>query len=164
MKENESRLLAELLKNSKKSDRELAKALGVSQATVSRTRQKLERDRVIQEYTVIPDFAKLGYELLAITTATFKMSRNEKFTERGANYMKKYPNVILSSRVQGMGKDAVTVSLHKDFTEYENFMLTLKSDWIDAAEDIESMLMSLKGITVKPFSLKYLAEALKPSK
>jgi len=163
MKENEIRLLAELLKNSKKSDRELGKTLGLSQATVSRTRTKLERDRVIQEYTIIPDFAKLGFELFAITTAKFKAPRNEKFTERGVNYMKKYPNIILSSRIQGMGKDAIIVSFHKDFTEYENFMVTLKSDWIDAAEDIESMLISFKGITVKPFSLKYLAEALNPS-
>jgi DNA-binding Lrp family transcriptional regulator len=164
MKESEIRLLAELLKNSKKSDRELARVLKVSQATVSRTRSKLERDRVIQEYSIIPDLTELGFELFAITTAKFKVPRNEKFVERGVNYMKKYPNILFSSRVQGMGKDAVIVSLHKDFTEYENFMVTLKTDWIDAAEDIESILISLKGSIVKPFSLKYLAEALNPSK
>jgi DNA-binding Lrp family transcriptional regulator len=164
MKENEIRLLAELLKNSKKSDRELGKTLGLSQATVSRTRTKLEREGVIQEYTIIPDLTKLGYELLAITTAKFKTVRDEKFIERGTKWMKKYPNVLLSSRSQGMGKDALTVSLHKDFTDYNNFIVTLKSDWADAAEDYDSILVSLKGYNVKPFSLRYLAEALSPSK
>ena len=154
MKETEIKLLAELLKNSKKSDRELAKVLGVSQATASRTRSKLERDRVIQEYTVIPDLTKLGFELMAITTCKFKAPRNDKFIERGIAYMKKYPNVLFSSRAQGMGKDAVIVSLHKDFTDYNTFMVTLKSDWIDAAEDLDGILVSLKGYIVKPFSLK----------
>jgi hypothetical protein len=84
--------------------------------------------------------------------------------ERAVTYMKKHPNVLLSSRAQGMGKDAVTVSLHKDFTDYENFMVVLKSDWIDAVEDEESILVSLKGFTAKPFSLKYLAEMLNHSR
>jgi len=164
MKENEIRLLAELLKNSKKSDRELGKTLGLSQATVSRTRTRLERDGVIQEYTVIPDFAKLGFELFAITTGWFKVPRDEKMQEKARAWMKKYPNIILSSRAQGMGKDAVVVSLHKDFTDYENFMVKLKSDWIDAVENYDSILVSLKGFMAKPFSLRYLAEILNPSK
>jgi DNA-binding Lrp family transcriptional regulator len=164
MKNNEIRLLAELVKNSKKSDRELAKVLRVSQATVSRTRSKLERDRVIQEYTIIPDLTKLGYELIAITTGWFKVPRDEKLMEKAKVWMKKYPNVLFSARAQGMGKDAVTISLHKDFTDYENFMVELKTDWIEDVEDYDSILVSLKGFMAKPFSLKYLAEALSPSK
>src|SRR3990170_5278963 len=164
MKETETKLLAELLKNSKKSDRELGRVLGVSQATVSRIRTKLERNQVIQQYTIIPDFTKLGFELLAITTGKFKVPRNEKFMERAIAWMKKYPNILFSSRAQGMGKDAVIISLHKDFTDYENFMVALKSDWIDSVEDEESILVSLKGIVVKPFSLKYLAEMLNHSR
>jgi len=164
MKGTETKLLAELLKNSKKSDRELGKILGVSQPTVSRTRTKLEKDRVIQEYTIIPDLTKLGFELMAITTGRFKVPRDKKIMEKAIAYMKKFPNILLSSRAQGMGKDAVIISLHEDFTDYENFMVTLKTDWIDIVEDHESILISLKGFTAKPFSLKYLAEILNPSK
>ena len=160
MKKTEIKLLAELLKNSKKSDRELGRILGVSQPTVSRTRTKLEKDRVIQEYTIIPDFTKLGFELMAITTGWFKVPRDKKIMEKATAYMKKFPNILLSSRAQGMGKDAVIISLHKDFTDYENFMVTLKTDWIDIVEDHESILISLKGFVAKPFSLKYLAEML----
>jgi DNA-binding Lrp family transcriptional regulator len=164
MKETEIKLLAELLKNSKKSDRELAKVLGVSQATVSRTRSKLERDGLIQEYTIMPDFSKLGFELFAITTGSYKVLRDEKIIAKGVAHMKKFPNILLSSRCQGMGKDVIAVSLHKDFTDYENFMTELKSNWIDVVENYDSILVSLKGFVAKPFSLKYLAETLSPSK
>lgn len=164
MKKIEAELLAELLKNSKKSDREIGKLLGVSQPTVSRTRYKLEKDGVIQEYTVIPDLAKLGFELMAITTGRFKVPRSKELMEKATAYMKEFPNILLSSRAQGMRKDAVIVSLHENFTEYENFMVTLKTDWSDAVEDMESILISLKGFVAKPFSLKYLAERINPSK
>ena len=164
MKKIEIMLLAELLKNSKKSDRELAKVLGVSQPTVSRTRAKLAREKVIQEYSIVPDLAKLGFELMAFTTSSFTVQRTEKFKERAIAWMKKHPNILLASRAQGMGKDAVIISLHENFTDYENFMVTLKSDWGDIVEDVESILISLKGFVAKPFSLKYLAERINPSK
>jgi DNA-binding Lrp family transcriptional regulator len=41
MKELEGKWLSELLKNSRRSDRELAKAIGVSQPTTTRLRTKL---------------------------------------------------------------------------------------------------------------------------
>ncbi|NIO38282.1 winged helix-turn-helix transcriptional regulator, partial [Candidatus Bathyarchaeota archaeon] len=51
-KELPHQLLRELLKNSKRSDRELAKILGVSQPTVTRTRNRLEKNGMIQDYTI----------------------------------------------------------------------------------------------------------------
>lgn len=164
MKETEIRVLAELLKNSKKSDRDIAKVLGLSQPTVTRTRAKLEREKVIQEYSILPDLTKLGFEFMAITTTSFKVPRTEKFRERAQVWMKKHPNVLLSSRVQGMGKDCLIISLHRDFTDYENFMVTLKSAWANSVKDSESMLISIKGYQAKPFSFKYLSEMLNTSK
>jgi DNA-binding Lrp family transcriptional regulator len=162
MKENEIRLLAELLKNSKKSDREIAKVLGVSQPTVTRTRTKLQREKVIQEYSVLPDLTKLGFELMAFTTASFKVQRNEEFRERAVAWMKQHPNILLASSAQGMGKDCIMITLHKDFTDYEKFMIILKSDWSDSAENIESLLVSIRGFSAKPFSFKYISEMLNP--
>ena len=44
MKKRMMSLLLELLKDSKRSDRELAKILGVSQPTITRLRHKLEKN------------------------------------------------------------------------------------------------------------------------
>jgi len=43
MKEIELKLLAELLNNSRRSDRDLAKVIGTSQPTVTRTRIRLRK-------------------------------------------------------------------------------------------------------------------------
>jgi DNA-binding Lrp family transcriptional regulator len=48
------------MKNSRKSDRQLARAIGTSQPTVTRIRSRLEKEGYIKEYTMIPDFGKLG--------------------------------------------------------------------------------------------------------
>ena len=164
MKKTEIELLAELLKNSKKSDRELGRILGVSQPTVSRTRAKLEKTGLIQEYTVVPDITKLGFELMAITTGRYIVPRTKEIMEKATAYMKKFPNILFSARAQGMGKDAVIISLHQNFTDYENFMANLKLDWGTIVGEQESILISLKGFVAKPFSLRYLAEVIKLSK
>jgi DNA-binding Lrp family transcriptional regulator len=66
LKEIERKLLSELLKNSRRSDRELAKAIGVSQPTTTRLRTKLEKEGYIKEYTIIPNFSKIGYTIMAL--------------------------------------------------------------------------------------------------
>jgi len=50
MKEKMGKVLLELLKDSKKSDREIAKDLGVSQPTISRMRSRLVKEGVIKEF------------------------------------------------------------------------------------------------------------------
>ena len=67
MKDTELKLVSELMKNSRRSDRELARLIGVSQPTVSRMIKNLEKEGIIQEYTMIPDMIKLGIEIVAIT-------------------------------------------------------------------------------------------------
>jgi DNA-binding Lrp family transcriptional regulator len=66
LKDIELRLISELVKNSRRSDRELAKRLGISQPTVSRTRVRLEKQGLI-DYSAIPNLAKLGFEIIAVT-------------------------------------------------------------------------------------------------
>lgn len=65
MKKTEVKLTSELIVNSRRSDGELAKAVGVSRPAVSRMIKKLEKEGYIREYTIIPDFQRLIYHLLA---------------------------------------------------------------------------------------------------
>lgn len=66
----DKKVLAELLKNSNRSNREIAKAIGVSAATVINHIQRLESAGVITDYTVMLDFERLGYELTVIMEVT----------------------------------------------------------------------------------------------
>lgn len=60
-------VLKELLVNSNRSYRELARAIGVSTATVINHIQRLESAGVITDYSIRLDHERLGYELTVIT-------------------------------------------------------------------------------------------------
>jgi len=157
MKKKDRSLLFEFLKDSKRSDRELAKVLGVLQPTVTRMRSKLVKEGVIREFTVIPDFVKMGYEIMAISFFKMRKPLNEP-TENALEWTKKYPNMIFLADGEGMGKDTVMMSLHENYTEYSKFVTEQRMHWGENLKDYESMLVSLKGIIAKPLSLRYLAE------
>ncbi len=158
MRKRMMKLLLELLKDSKRSDRELAKVLGVSQPTVSRMRQRLVREGVIKEFTVIPDFVEMGYEIMTISCAKVSFRATKEMGDKLKKWVEKHPKVIFVSEAQGMGKNRVMISLHKNFTDYSNFMTENLQKWGDYLQDYDSMLIDLKGRIVKPLSLKYLAE------
>jgi len=148
------KLLLELLKDSKRSDREISKVLGVSQPTISRTRQRLTENGIIQEFTVIPNFGKLGFQIMAISSFKLKVEDMEGLTK----LMMAKPNVIFSSIGEGMGKNGIIISFHKSYPEFSNFISNLRAEGKDMIDDLDSMLVSLENQIVKPLSLKYLAE------
>jgi DNA-binding Lrp family transcriptional regulator len=161
MNKIEMKLLSELLKDSKKSDRDLAQVLGVSQPTVSRVRSRLVKGGLIKEFSVTPDFAKMGYEIMAFSTVRFKTPSTPELMEKGRKWMYKHSNIIFAGRGQGVGgRDSIIISFHKNFTEYDEFISELFAEWGDAVEDHKSLLIPLKGFIMKPLSLKYLAEQL----
>jgi len=156
MKKVKMKLLLELLKDSSRSDRKLGKILGVSQPTVSRTRNKLVKDGVIKEFTIMPDLTEMGFEILAINCFRTKVS--EKVSDKAREKTMKSPNILFSARCQGGGKNGITISLHRNYTEYSKFMSTVLSEGADEIEEHETYLISLKDFIAKPFSLKYIAE------
>ncbi|MCW4052682.1 MAG: Lrp/AsnC family transcriptional regulator [Candidatus Bathyarchaeota archaeon] len=159
MKERMRRLLWELLKDSKRSDRELAKVLGVSQPTITRLRHKLVDEGIIQGFTVIPEFTKLGYEIMAITLAKAKSSLRPDEQEKSEKLVLTNPSVIFVASGEGMGMNGVMISLHRNYADYVNFMQNLRSASMGHMEKADSMLVSLKpSAVIKPLSPAYLAE------
>ncbi len=71
------KLLHELIKGARRSDRELAKVLKISQPTITRKRTRLEAEGLIQEYTIIPNVAKMGFEIVAFTFMSFNETTPE---------------------------------------------------------------------------------------
>jgi DNA-binding Lrp family transcriptional regulator len=65
--DKDKKILSELLENSNRSYRELAKAIGVSTATVINHIQRLKSAGVITDYSIRLDHERLGYELTVIT-------------------------------------------------------------------------------------------------
>ena len=127
LRELEFKVLSEFMKNSRLSDREVAKKVGCSPPTVTRIRGKLERDGVIKEYTVIPDFNRLGLGLMALTFSRFASSLNEKKRKEAKKYYREKTEeervkgksasqkIVMQEQGKGLGYSGVTISLHKDY-------------------------------------------------
>ena len=169
-KDRMSRLLLEYLKDSSRSDRELAKVLGVSQPTISRMKRRLVEEGIVNHFSAIPDLAEMGYEIMAFSLVKFNMEQFVKFSgedpmkivERAKKWAHSYPCVIFDSRARGMGVDSVTISVHKDYAAYQDFLTENKKKWGPLMAEVQYILVDLKGDINKPLSFKYLAE--KPEK
>jgi DNA-binding Lrp family transcriptional regulator len=152
-------LLRELLKNSKRSDRELAKILGVSQPTITRARNRLEKKGIIQDYTIIPNFKEMGFEILAINFARIRPELLSSGTaEKAREFIAKFPNTIFASTGEGMGMNAIDIAFYKNFTEYHNRVSLMRTEWKDFVEDIQSFVVPLGEGTFKRLSLTYLGD------
>jgi DNA-binding Lrp family transcriptional regulator len=170
MRDIELRLLSELVKNSRRSDRELARALGVSQPTVTRIRNRLEKEGFIREYTMMPDLTKLGYEILALTF--FKYARmlspeeKAKITEYGWESLKENPfDTIMIASGNGLGYSGVTMSFHKSYTSYEKFRERLSRYAKFGLSEIGVFMMSLSDeAQILPLTLSILARHLATTK
>jgi DNA-binding Lrp family transcriptional regulator len=153
------KLLRELLKNSRRSDRQLAKALDVSQPTITRARSKLEREGLVQDYTIIPDFRKMSFEILALT---FVKMRSDiligETKEKAKKFAAKFPNVIFASSGQGLGMTGVIISLHKNYTEYHKDLNQLRVELKDVTADIQSFIVAIGEGEYKRYSLTYLKD------
>ena len=168
MKDIELKLVSELMKNSRRSDRELAKAIGVSQPTVSRMLAKLEKEGVIREYTVIPDFQKLGYSLVAIMFGRINENFREPkmLDEARRKFVQSFNEeafeVILDERGIGMEYDGVIVSFHRDYSEYVKFRRWMAGmPFIDASK-LESFLIDLNDkVHHRYLTFSYLSKHLK---
>jgi DNA-binding Lrp family transcriptional regulator len=151
LKETERKMLAELVKNSRRSDRELAKAIGASQPTATRIRTKLEKEGYIREYTAIPDLSKAGYELLAITFVKLDPKQllvgNDALDFKANHYKALMENsnaVILMKRGMGLGYDAVIISLHTNYSSCDKFRSLLREKMIGRITGVDTFLINLE--------------------
>jgi DNA-binding Lrp family transcriptional regulator len=164
MKPVDRKALFELMKNSRRSDRELAKILDVSQPTVTRKRASFEKE-LIESYTVIPRWTKLGYNLFAITLVKIKTidaskGKYDTVRKRGTEWLMNQPNILMGGGCRGMGVDSFMISIHKTYSDFDEFMHNYRLELGDLAEDVQSVIVNLAGRElIKPLNFRYLAEA-----
>jgi DNA-binding Lrp family transcriptional regulator len=157
------KLLWELMKNSRRSDRQLARVLKTSQPTVTRRRARLEK-QVIDGYTAIPKWEKIGYEILAITlikaVGIFSSKEYSDIRKQGLGWLSKQPAIIMGGACEGMGMNSFIISVHKNYSDHSKFMLKLRLEMGDFIDEVQTILVDLRGAErLKPFHLKYLANA-----
>ena len=152
------RLLFEYLKDSSRSDKEMAKVMGVSEPTISRLKRKLLEEGLVFQFSAMPNFPKIGYEIMAFSCVKFKPEKIGEIEARAKGWAQKNHEILFTSRTQGMGMDALTISVHKNYADYAKFVKRNKMIFGELMAEAHNMLIDLKGEITKPFSVKYLAE------
>jgi len=168
LKDLEVKMLSELVKNSRRSDRELAKAIGTSQPTATRIRTKLEKEGYVKEYTAIPDLVKIGYTIMALTFLKFDqktvMAQNSSDFKKVRNdAIEGFPTaaVFLAKQGIGLGHDKVILSFHTNYSAFDKFQLNIKEKMSENILDISTFLVNLEDeINNMPFTFKLLANQI----
>lgn len=120
--ELDERILGELLKDSKRSYRQLAKRLGVAVTTVINRIQRMEESGIITGYTIRVDYEKLGYELTVVTEITVSKGKLLEMEKEIA----KIPSVCAVYDVTGL-TDAMVVAKFKNRKKLSDFTKGLLS-------------------------------------
>jgi len=155
---NLTKLLFALIKNSKRSDRELARALQLSQPTVTRLRKILEKE-AIKQYTALPSLSYLGFDLISFTFSSTKELVHPLW-DKGKKWAAEQPSVMFASTGQGMDADAVMVSVHRDYADFAKFYQNFRRDWGGSLQSFRTFLVSVRGSAqLKAFSLNCLVES-----
>ena len=168
LKDVDYKIISELMKNSRISDRKLAKIVGVSQPTVSRKRAMLEREKLL-DFTAIPDFSKFGFEIMAFSFYSWTpeaagelIENRDAIMKKLATFLLKHKNIIFACKGRGFGMERMMISLHESYTDYVKLMHDVGQVWGKYLSQSNSFIVSLKEDVVgRQFTFKYLAEYLK---
>ena len=144
------KVLRELLKDSSRSDREIAKKIGLSQPTISRIKKQLIKDGSIRTFSAIPNFSKLGFKIMALTFVKIKPDMtNERPYRPGHEKVQKWlqnkPNVIFSDYCRGMDMNAVLISLHYSYHEFEKFLSNNQNEMGNLVTEVKNVLIDLSS-------------------
>jgi len=160
----ELRLISELMKNCRRSDRELAKAIGTSQPTVSRMINRLEKEGIIKEYAMIPDFDKLGFKIMSYTFARVKEPIPEKDIQKTRGKvrerLKEQPLAsILGLTGIGLGADRAIVTYHRTYSDYYAFINEIRQHPLVKVDEVKSFVVDMASKShFRTLSLSAVAE------
>jgi DNA-binding Lrp family transcriptional regulator len=170
MKDTELKIICALMKNGRKSDRELAKDIGISQPTVSRTRKRLKKEGIIKEYTIIPDFRKLGFEIATVTLVKFVRELSAKDNDELRKYSQGYEKersgaILMAMNGIGLGYNRVFISFHKNYASYVKDMNEVGTfPYVDQRHVESFMINLLDEKHFQPLTLSVIANYLLKTK
>jgi DNA-binding Lrp family transcriptional regulator len=162
LKPTDYQIIAELTKNPRLSDRQLAKILRISQPTVTRRRTNLEKEGLL-EYRGSFNLEKLGFGIIAVVFGKRDYVKYpESLFQKAIDFNKRHPNMIFAAPGFGLGYNMMSISIHKDYPDYARFIADMKREAGEAMQ-VDSFLIDLHDKeVVQHLSLNRLAEYLNP--
>ncbi|MBT6773869.1 Lrp/AsnC family transcriptional regulator [Candidatus Woesearchaeota archaeon] len=126
MKEKERLIISHLRKNSRKSLGSISESIDMPISTIYDKINRFNKERIIQKFTALIDFKKLGYH--HHTKLALQVSRLQKQSLQ--EFLTNHQAINSIHEING-GFDFMVETIHKDIKEYLNFI-----DELDEAFDI----------------------------
>ncbi len=145
-----------------KSDKVISKTLGMSNSALSRRRNKLEQEGYIQEYTIIPDFHKMGLEVIAITLTSTSGTITQEQLRNVRDLVSKHPEVLCVLEDRGLaGTNWASITVHKNYDGFielykqvEEELLALHRGQQIPPYETHTMMFHTSKLAPKPISLR----------
>jgi hypothetical protein len=83
-----------------------------------------------------------------------------RYAEEGTRMADEATCIIMASACRGMGVDSFMITIHKSYSDYDEFLRNLRLNLGEFIEDIQSILANLRGKEIlKPPGFMCLFEA-----
>jgi len=160
LKLTDYQIISELTKNPRLSDRQLAKILKISQPTVTRRRTNMEKEGLLEYYGSF-NLEKLGFGIIAVVFGRRDFQKYpDSLFQKAIDFSKKHPNIIFAAPGVGLGYNVLSISIHKDYSDYARFIQDMEREAGEAMQ-VDSFLIDLHNKeVVQRLSLNRLAEHL----
>ncbi|NOR85913.1 hypothetical protein GQ473_07415 [archaeon] len=147
LKNKEKTVFAELLISGRKPDKHIAQERKISQPTVTRIRQKLEREKYIESYHAMSSFKKMGLNIVVFTTFTWNDYSKKEVVDAFITDLIANSKVMFFSRGNGFtGKTAMMITMHGNVSCYEDFLVDLKVKWGKYLDRVDQFISSTENI------------------
>lgn len=167
--EENFRVLFALMALGGKSDRTIAKILGISNTTLSRKRRKLEQEGYIKEYTIIPDLHKMSLDVIVFSFASTTDVVAPVQSKEAQELAHKHPEILCLIEDQGLeGTNWLAISVHKNYDGYLELCRNVQKELLflhpRPQMEVRTLMFHTGKQFLKPFSLRNIESLFKLSK
>jgi len=152
LSENEKKFLKMLLEKGNVSDAEISKKTGMSKATCSRIRKKMEKT-LISEYIPIIELDKVGIEVFLVLMFKWNAFDKQDITQKSFEEFEKDPHVIFLANGQGSaGQSTVMFMGFKSLIQYNEYFKTFRRKYDKYIENINSLILPSNEIQKQDYT------------
>lgn len=110
----------------------------------------MEKEEIL-DYTAIPDFSKLGFEIMAFSFYSWQIEATEELTKNRemirvklSKFLSEHKNIIFTSNGQGFGMERMMISVHESYSDYVKLKHDVLQVWGRYLSQSNSFIISLK--------------------
>lgn len=153
--ENDKEVLRQIIEHAKIPDSKIAEGIGISPQAVFKIRNKLEELGIIQGYTPIIDFKKIGIHVMALLVIRLKPEVWSRYSDDlVSDRISKIPYIVSAYRVADARASHILLFGFRDTEQKEHYLSQMQTKYSNEIEIKEVYTFSVDKIIIQnPISL-----------